>query len=189
MKALITVADVKACAEKNEKRIYTEEKSIITPAARDIASDLNIEIIVGDKPKTKPEKLELNGDLVASIVEEVIKRLGKCEKNSFTKEVDASGLRLVKGDTVVAEEGETEVINSQESAEMTSGLIKMTPGFAKKKLEFNEVNYVIKGKVSITIDGNTYFGKAGDVIYLPKNVEISISSQGDAEIFYVRHPR
>ncbi len=126
MKKLITSADVRSLLNSGQKTIQVEPGTIITPSARDMASELGVSFQSGplidvSKPAGATVKKDLNNDtgnsqaaklnelspeLIAKIVREVIASmpgLGQKREPEMIKEEDPSGVRLVKGSTVRCE--------------------------------------------------------------------------------------
>lgn len=126
MKKLITANDVRKHVEEQKNIIYVGVKTIITPAARDLANENNIQFSISEKkaeqiPETNKfsrEQIEalvknidtthlsanVNPDLIEKIVAEVMANLKKNNKpREMVKEADPCGLRLVRGDSVYLE--------------------------------------------------------------------------------------
>ncbi len=211
MKALITVAEIKEFAKRQEKIIYTEANTIITPAAKDAASEHSIEIVVGRVPDEEDEKVNkcqiveqttcrVDASLVARIVEEVLSQMEINTKPShLVKEADISGLRLVKGDTVVLDkfsQGNSnnnvrlkEVLSIKESPNMATGFMEMEETSFDWNLKYDEINYVIQGILEVTINGNKYTGEAGDVFYIPAGAKVKFSTPSRVRFFFVTYQK
>ncbi len=225
MKNLITADDVKKSIENGEKCMNIDSNTIITPAARDYASDNKIMFI--DKPVEKfkgettcPEEKCLTQNpkedddtinkisqeftgvdrkLIEKIVKEVIaeKMLLKMT-NSFQKECDPSGLRLIRGDTVICEKfdngnpdsnvGLKDIVNTKESPNMGAGFMTIENSRFDWELCYDEFEYIVEGNLDITINGTTYKGKAGDVFFIPKDSKITWSTKDYAKFFYTTYP-
>jgi ethanolamine utilization protein EutQ len=225
MKKLITAADVKKSIENGEKYMNIDSNTIITPSARDYASDNKIKFI--DKPIKKfndettcPEEKSLQQNLkeeddtinkisqeltgvdrklIEKIVKEVIaeKMLLKMT-NSFQKECDPSGLRLIRGNTVKCEKFDTgnpdanvglkDIVSTKESPNMGAGFMTIENSSFDWELCYEEFDYIVEGNLDITIDGKTYKGKAGDVFFIPKNSKITWSTKDYAKFFYTTYP-
>jgi ethanolamine utilization protein EutQ len=225
MKKLITAADVKKSIENGEKYMNIDSNTIITPSARDYASDNKIKFI--DKPIKKfkdettcPEEKSLQQNLkeeddtinkisqeltgvdrklIEKIVKEVIaeKMLLKMA-NSFQKECDPSGLRLIRGNTVKCEKFDTgnpdanvglkDIVSTKESPNMGAGFMTIENSSFDWELCYEEFDYIVEGNLDITIDGKTYKGKAGDVFFIPKNSKITWSTKDYAKFFYTTYP-
>ena len=217
MKKLITADNVKKSFDNGEKCMYTDSNTIITPSARDYASDKNIKFV--DEPiekiEDKTDKLkEDNGaidrisqqfegidrGLIEKIIKEVMaeKMLAKIT-NSFDKESDPSGLRLIRGKTVTCEKLDNgnpssraflkDIVSTKESPNMGAGFMTLEKNSSFDwELCYEELDYIIEGDLDITINGNTYKGKAGDVFFIPKNSKITWSTKNSARFFYSTYP-
>ena len=125
MKKLITSADVRSLLSTGQKTIQVEPGTIITPSARDMASELGVSFQTGPPNDTdmaaamaqteakeqipsagnsqaaKPDVI--SPELIAKIVKEVVATMpgiGQTREPEMVKEEDPSGVRLVKGNTV-----------------------------------------------------------------------------------------
>lgn len=213
MKNLITADDVKKSIEKGENCMIIDSNTIITPAARDYANDNKINFV--DKPIEKPKQnAEAEGDtidkisqefagvdrkLIEKIVKEVIaeKMLLKMT-NSFQKLCDPSGLRLIRGNTVICEKfdngnpdsnvGLKDIVNTKESPNMGAGFMTIEESSFDWELCYDEFEYIVEGNLDITINGTTYQGKAGDVFFIPKDSKITWSTKDYAKFFYTTYP-
>jgi len=128
VKKLITSADVKSLLSSGQKTIQVEPRTIITPAARDMASESGVSFqtgppievnkqagaaamaqagakepisATGNDPAAKLN--EISPELIAKIVKEVVASmpgLVQTREPEMIKEEDPSGVRLVRGETV-----------------------------------------------------------------------------------------
>ncbi len=211
MKELITASDVQRCREKEEKIMYTDSKALVTPAARDLASEMGIRIIhrsqmVETEPEKEhtssvPERISGNID-IAQISKLVIEALAVNAIQSsapvFVKESDSSGLRLIRGNTVKcapfdtgnqdAKVGLTDILNTRESRNLGAGFMTIEQSEFEWFLGYEEVDVILEGTLEITIDGKTYRGYAGDVFYIPKGKKITWRSPDRARFFYATYP-
>ena len=55
-------------------------------------------------------------------------------------------------------------------------------------LTYDEIDYIIEGKLDIIIDGRKVSGEAGDVILIPKGSKIQFSAPDYAKFIYVVYP-
>jgi len=227
MKKLISVSDVKKCVEENRKWLIIDSDTIITPAAKDFAAEKGIRFTdspsPAERPKSEaecgsnPEKCgaghsdtvnriaerikgsEIDKELIEKIVREVLreKTLNKsCD--SFESEYDPSGLKLVRGKTVICEKfgygnpdsnaGIKDIVNIRESPNMGAGFMTIERSSFDWELCYEEFDYITDGELNITINGRTYQGRAGDVFFIPKNSKITWSTQSSARFFYVTFP-
>ena len=145
------------------------------------------------------EEENIDMDLIYKIVKEVLAQsMGAAIKKSFEREYDPSGLKLIRGNTVPFERfetgnpnakvGLTDVVNTKESPNMGAGFMTIEKSGFDWELCYEELEYVIEGTLDITINGNAYHGKAGDVFFIPKNSKINWSTSDFARFFYVTYP-
>ena len=197
MKKLISVAEIKQAAAKQEKIIYINSQTLITPAARDAAREQGIEfaeesIAVQSVPAIAGASTPVNGGgidptLLARIVEEVISCLGN-------KAVDPSGLRLVQGnnvrmDDVPGEPGNKvrrkEIFDGQAHPFPSTGFMSMDKGTLSRDMERGELCYVAQGTLTCSVGGREHVGKSGDVFYLPAKQRIIFSCTDPVKWFFV----
>jgi ethanolamine utilization protein EutQ len=219
LKTLITVSEIKQFVGK-DKTLYVDTNTIITPAAKDAASERGIKIVLGAQPKetyktkqedaavkecvdtTKTVQQEVKGvvdpAMIAKIVGEVMKSLNQTQPSQLVKEVDQSGLRLVKGNTVVLENFNTgdpshnvkikEILNIKESPNMATGFMSMEKTTFDWHLTYDEMDYVIEGTLEFIVDGKKYTGKTGDVFFIPANTKVTFSTPDKVKFFFVTYP-
>jgi ethanolamine utilization protein EutQ len=215
LKKLITVAEIKDCIAKNGKTIYIDENTIITPAARDMANEREIKFVCSNEQTVNScietvekqlkqssnsiEKSVIDQNLIAKIVGEVMKNLGSGNQPSqLVKEADRSGLRLVKGDTVVLERFNTgnpshkvkikEILNTKESPNMATGFMELEDTSFSWELKYDEIDYIIDGTLEFIVDGRKYTGTSGDVFFIPANTKVTFSTPDKVKFFFVTYP-
>lgn len=207
MKRLITVREVKECKNSGKNIIYVDKGTIITPAAIDAATEINVDFIEGSemekvnkKTDSKPtNEKNIDMDMIYKIVKEVMAQsMMTASVKSFDKECDPSGLKLIRGNTVECERFETgnpnskvglkDIVNTKESPNMGAGFMTIEKSSFDWELCYEEFDYIVEGNLDITIDGKTYHGKAGDVFFIPKNSKITWSTPDFARFFYVTFP-
>ncbi|MEG1779554.1 MAG: cupin domain-containing protein [Oscillospiraceae bacterium] len=132
--------------------------------------------------------------LVREIVERVISSTG-ISGTSFQKEVDKSGVLVVKTDTVTPqpfEYGErvyvTDVVSLEESPRMGCGVMELDHTDFEWTLTYDEFDYVIDGTLEVVTDGNIITGNKGDIVYIPKGSHIHFRSPNKARFVYFVYP-
>ncbi|ABO49838.1 Ethanolamine utilization EutQ family protein [Desulforamulus reducens MI-1] len=229
MKELITAAEIKNHALRGKQQLLVGPASIVTPAAKDSARDLGVELVYSlDKPTAEYQQhltqsvcepvVESKGtedlvslvaqnigdqsvspELVGWIVKEVIAALkGTNLPTGPVTEKDKSGLRLVRGETVICEPFSTgnprdrvflkDLLPLEDSPNMAAGMMKMENSAFEWELKYDEYDYVIEGELEIIVDGTSYLGKPGDVFFIPKGTKIVFSSPGTVKFLYVTYP-
>ena len=214
MKKLVCADAVKAAAEKGQNVFFVECNTIITPAAKDLAKELGVEFTHAtaaaethsglDLDQKANQKNSVDKDLIYQIVKAVLANslLGNIPTQSsdppFHTEGDTkSGLKIVRGRTVKYETFDTgdpstnvayrEVI-SKEDSQMSAGFLTIEKSSFDWELSYEEIDIVLEGSLSITMDGETYEAYQGDVLFVPKGSKVTWGSSGYVKLFYVTYP-
>ena len=211
MKKLICASDMDIVVESGKKSFYIEKNSIVTPSAYDIAKENGIKI----SDNKKEEKIEkdikqvdtfkdfdmskmidvFKSMMSEGLLEEMLKELLKQNSKKYSSEIDESGVKLIRGNTVKMDLLKTEqenskvqyqdVINKEES-KMNAGFLIIEESKFMWKLLYEEIDYVIDGSISIQIDERKYIASKGDVIFIPKGTEVTWEAIDKAKILYTR---
>lgn len=209
MRTLITAADVKKICDCPDKTLYVPPKTIVTPAAKDAARDCGVRIVFEDQPPAVPAAdqdpvpaqapASISAELIARIVQEVIAGMhgGKTEALP-DKIADPSGMRLVRGDSVVLDDYPTghpqdkirmkELFTAKESPHLSAGFMSLEDTAFTSEPKYEEMAYILEGTVECIVSGRKYTGRPGDTFYLPANTRITLSTMGKAKLFYVTYP-
>jgi ethanolamine utilization protein EutQ len=224
MKKLITTEEVRQ-SKKNGNVIYIDSNTLITPGAKDLASELGVEIRyckakekTEEKAAAKKENQDFNSENIVRLVKEklqgtavsddVVSRIVKEVVNAVTatnaappqivKECDPSGIRLVRGGSVVMERFDTgvatdkvgirEVLNIKECPNLATGFMEFEKSSFDWTLGYDELDYIVEGNMDITVNGTTYHGHAGDVFFIPMNTSITFGSPDYCKFFFTAYP-
>ncbi len=76
----------------------------------------------------------------------------------------------------------------EESPRLGCGLMVMEHTTFPWHLAYDEMDYVIEGRLDIIVDGKTVSAGPGEVLYVPKNTTIQFSVQDRARFLYVVYP-
>lgn len=135
-------------------------------------------------------------DLLQSIL--VNKIGGTVASDGLVRDKDASGLQIVRAQDVDFEVFDTgvpganvqykELIGYSDSPNISAGLLKIVGSKFPWTLLYDEIDMVLEGELSITINGVKRTAKAGDVLYVPKNSEVIWGADEYAKVFYVTYP-
>ncbi|KNZ68767.1 ethanolamine utilization EutQ family protein [Thermincola ferriacetica] len=224
MKKLITAADVKKLSASGQAVLYVEPGTIITPSAKDLAKEMKITISYETPPEqpssgingqvsTTNEALDTKKHTVSSVtkiedipphlIAEIVKKVldslpGVPKEPNLVREVDGSGVVLVKGNSVKMEPfdagnpnlkvGIRETMTRELSPHLAAGFMEMEESAFDWTLTYNEMDYVIEGTLDITVNGKTYRGQAGDVFYIPEGTSVTFSTPDRCKFFYVTTP-
>ena len=134
-------------------------------------------------------------DLIRKVVAETVAP----EKQSFEHSRDpASGVTTVRTVTVKPEPFATgkpgdkvflkDIFSLKESPRLGCGVMEMEKTSFDWVLNYDEIDYIIEGRLEIVIDGRKVIGEAGDVILIPKNTAIQFSVPDFARFLYVTYP-
>ncbi|WP_086313481.1 ethanolamine utilization protein EutQ [Enterococcus sp. 7F3_DIV0205] len=142
----------------------------------------------------------LNEETIRALVREVLsEQLASVEDS--TKNVDPSGVLSIKLPLLnVSEEDRLDTGNPEhkvyckdlvtlgESPRLGCGLMVMEDTTFDWLLEYDEVDYIIEGRLDVLIDGRTITAGPGEIILIPKGSQIKFSVSGTARFVYVTYP-
>ncbi|KAJ52584.1 ethanolamine utilization protein EutQ [Clostridium tetanomorphum] len=140
--------------------------------------------------------MELDEKLIGEIVRKILTE--KMKEDSTEKHIDKSGVLSVKLPTVKCDKFDTgkegdkvylkDVVSLEESPRLGCGLMEMDKTCFDWTLNYDEVDYIIKGNLQIIIDGRTISGEEGDIIFIPKGSNIKFNVPDYARFLYVTYP-
>ncbi|HCM89691.1 MULTISPECIES: cupin domain-containing protein [Vagococcus] len=139
-----------------------------------------------------------------SIIENVVRQV-LMEKMSglsqLTKTVDPSGVLSVKLPLLEVDENDRldtgvagdvvyckDLVTLEESPRLGCGLMVMKDTTFDWTLEYDEVDYIIEGTLTVIVDGRRISAGPGEIIFVPKSSSIQFSVEGDARFVYVTYP-
>lgn len=212
MRKLVCAAEVKAAAEDGQKIFCIDRGTIITPAAKDLAKELGVEFTLdsyaSENHSCPQSKSNHNAALDRDIIYQVVKTVltnqllaGTAERviqlPFRTEREPKSGLKIVRGRTVNFENFDTgnpaasvayrEVVCKDES-KMSAGFLTIEKSSFDWELCYEEIDIILEGSLSISINGETYEACQGDVLFVPKGSKVTWSSSGYVKLFYVTYP-
>lgn len=138
----------------------------------------------------------MNEEKLKEIVRMVLESLE--EQQTFEREVDSSGVMVVRTDSVVPERFDTgnpndqvwlkDVLTLEESPRLGAGIMEMKETTFEWTLQYDEIDYIIDGSLSILIGDQAITGRAGDLIYIPCGSTICFSAHEFARFVYITYP-
>lgn len=204
MAKLITAKDVLNCHQAGRTVYCIEPGTIVTPAARDEAKKHGICLTEGQVCESTPASEKGLDGITADELLVLLKKMlsaGEVEpvKGSppYRCVSHSNGLKVVKGSTVRMDDFDTgtpgakvgfQELVGKDEAKMSAGFLTIDQSSFAWKLPYEEIDYVISGTVSIEIDGQTYVGRAGDVLLVPAGSDVVWGSPDHAKIFYTTYP-
>lgn len=201
MKDLVCAKDVEALAQTGENVYRIACGTIITPSARDAAEALGVTF----KEQAEPEPAAVCGssqEIDSGRIYTVLKALmekGLLEGifKPFESESHKNGLKVVRGGTVKMDVFDTgnpqakaffQELVSKEESHISAGFLVIDHSEFDWELTYEEIDYVIEGTLTVTIDGRKYTAHAGDVLFVPSGSKVIWGSPDKARIFYATYP-
>lgn len=143
---------------------------------------------------------EIDKATVAALVREVLfEHLAQGTKQP--KKLDPSGIILLAPQEVnVTEEdrlhtGNTndkvychDLLKISESPRLGCGLMVMEETTFDWQLDYDEIDYIIEGTLTVTIAGRKITAGAGEVIFIPKGSTIKFGATEKVRFLYVTYP-
>lgn len=215
MKKLICEKDIENANKEGKKVFYIQKDAIVTPAAKDAAKIAKIEILIGEPSCENEEIVELenicevntnnldsemllnlfNSFKDKSVLTEIFESI--TNPKPYVCENAANNIKVVRGDSVKFDVFDTgnphanvsyqELISKEESS-MSAGFLVIENSKFDWELTYEEIDYVIEGTLTITIDGKTLTAHAGDVLNIPSGSKVTWGSPDKTKIFYVTYP-
>lgn len=115
----------------------------------------------------------------------------------YIAECDCGGLKVVRGNSVKLDAFDTgnpnnkvfyqEVISKDDSS-MSAGFLTIDHSNFDWELTYEEIDYVIEGTLTVTINGKTFTAYPGDVLYVPSGSKVVWGSPDKVKLFYVTYP-
>ena len=143
----------------------------------------------------------IDTNALEKIVQEVVSRYMATDTrgNGIEKQVDPeSGVMAIKAGKVkpdpfdTGKEGDNvllkDIVTLQESPRLGCGVMEMTATTFDWTLNYDEVDVVMEGSLSVIVNGCTVTAEKGEVIFIPKNTKIQFSVPEHARFIYVTYP-
>lgn len=146
--------------------------------------------------------MEVNRELLEELIKKVIasemSKLGNPE-SSYKIMDEKSGIGVVKLDKMTKrvrmdtgnpdhEVYTTDLFTLEESPRIGAGLMEMIKTTFDWTLTYDEIDYIIDGRLEVIIDGRKIVGEKGDVMLIPKGSKIQFSAEDYAKFIYVVYP-
>lgn len=207
MKKLICATDMEKFLKDGNKKFYIDKDTILTPSARDIAKNSNIEIIIGEgdncicnDKKSSIENLEVEKmmDMLKvfmneGLIQEIIKKLSQTKNSKFDVEGDITGFSIVKGNSIKMElfdpEGDPNAfyqeLFSDEKSGSSMGIFSLEDTTFPYEVLNPEILYLVSGKMSLNLNNSNYNCEKGDIIFIPPNSKIVFKTKEKTEMLYI----
>ncbi|WP_232698501.1 cupin domain-containing protein [Brevibacillus daliensis] len=140
--------------------------------------------------------------LLEEVVRKIItEKLGDTASQNAVMHRDPSGVASVKLQQVAVDESNRldtgksgdvvytkDIFTLEESPRLGCGIMEMRATTFDWTLNYDEVDYIIEGRLEIIIDGRKVSAEAGEVIFIPKNSTIQFCVPEYARFLYVTYP-
>ncbi len=131
------------------------------------------------------EKTEIES-LVRQIVNEKLN--GCCVKSVKIPEINVRECDRLDTGNPFHKVYTRDVFDLNESPRLGCGIMEMTDTTFDWTLQYDEIDYVIEGTLSINCNGKTVTANAGEIILIPKGSSIQFSVIGFSRFLYVTYP-
>lgn len=71
---------------------------------------------------------------------------------------------------------------------MACGFMTMEKASFELALAYDEIQFIIEGRLNLGVDGRTYEGRAGDVFFVPQGTRITFDCPDWVRLLYVTYP-
>jgi len=137
-------------------------------------------------------------EMVRKVLGDIIAEKGGCCSAEEVRHVDKSGIISIKLPKIKPEPFDTgkpgdkvllkDLASLKESPRLGLGVMEMDHSSFEWTLNYDEVDYVIDGRLEILIDGRKVAADKGEIIIIPKGSSISFSAPDFARFIYVVYP-
>lgn len=148
--------------------------------------------------------LNIDRSTLERLIKEIItEKLSSCNalNTCSQRQVSPSGVISVKIPTIKVAESDRldtgkpndvvytkDVFSLQESPRLGCGIMEMDHTTFDWTLNYDEIDYVIEGSLSIISNGHTVTANAGELVLIPKGSSIQFSVPNYARFIYVTYP-
>ena len=171
--------------------------SAVSDAPRSPEADAIRQAVLARLPAEVADKPEIVDQIVARICQ-AQQNGGAAASAPVAAAATTGGIKLVKGKDVhlgvfpgAGEDkqvGIADVITAADGAPIAAGFMAWSNCFFPWTLDYDEIDLVLEGELHIRHNGQTYVGKAGDVLYIPKGSAIEFGTTSKVRFFYVTYP-
>ncbi|MBS3994173.1 MAG: DUF861 domain-containing protein [Alkaliphilus sp.] len=210
MKKLVCAKDVEDLDKQGKKIFYIDSKTIITPSAKDVAKVCGIEFSLEchccEEIASEPAKAiggEIDSNMIYTMLKAMMEKgllkglFENIPEQPYISERDSGGLKLVRGNSVKFDYFDTgnpdnkvyyQELISKDDCSMSAGFLTIEKSSFEWELSYEEIDYVIEGTLTITINGKTYTAYPGDVLCVPSGSKVVWGSPDKAKVFYTTYP-
>lgn len=200
MKKLICEQDIRQLAERGERSCPVDGDTLITPSARDAAEEAGISFqLQTAAPAPGAAGGQLTPELICRVLEGLIAR-GRLPRDfcdrllgtqpPYVSQQDASGLRIVQGDSVRASPlcPDNPRIRRQSLGGEGTDVLEIDRDTYRWAREARETVCVLEGSLTVTVGERKYAARRGDCLFIPGGVQAELSApEGLCRMLCVAH--
>ncbi|MDR3362224.1 MAG: ethanolamine utilization acetate kinase EutQ [Desulfovibrio sp.] len=149
-----------------------------------------------------------SGSVPADVVDQLVKKVAGQQaagqassappESGFQSQTTGKGIKHVSGDTIKMgifdgagrenRVGVIDVVTADDGSSMAAGFMAWENCFFPWTLTYDEIDFVQEGELHIRCAGETVVGKAGDVIFIPKNTSIEFGTPTRVKFLFIAYP-
>ena len=188
------------------KNVVLSADSVLTPSAKDLAKELDLNIKRGEVQVTMfspsaqdvklpvlpvqpasppPAEADISG-MVKRAVEDLLKPACPNPRAVHVRAADIVPVDFDKrppGTSVTM----TDVVTMRD-ANLDAGFMTYDKCQMPWHLTYDEIDYVVEGDFVLTVGNETFHAGPGDVLYIPADSHVIFSSPTKCKVFYVVYP-
>ena len=154
----------------------------LTPAARDVAGERGIRIVVSPPtPTTGSAGPEVGHAPISAPRRPQLRHVPSVS----TMALDPFPVELHRPEMDVRLR---DVVTSADGLPMSAGVMSLRQGSFPWTLDYDEIEYVLEGELHITSGGEVAVGRPGDIIAVRKGSSITFGTPSWARFLYVTYP-
>lgn len=186
MKKVLCASEIESAYTNNENNIEIDSETIITPLAQDLIDEyeLNVEVKPVQSKNLNPNSI--SKELILSILKKIL-------NDNFLTKLDSNGLKVIDGDSLVFQDipnclnnGTGKYCNFHlgDRNQTKFGLVKLANTELTNIAKANAYLYISSGCFDISIGQDSCVAKQGDIIFIPKGVNVTIKVLKEVKFVY-----
>lgn len=191
MKKVLCADEIESAYTNNRTDIEVDKNTIITPLARDLIEEYELNLKIIERKKTiDTSSNNISEELILSILKKILN--GSLD-DKYVMKLDSNGLKVIDGNSIHFKEipnckdggfGQYCSISYGDSNNSEFGLAKLNNTELSSIAKNDTYLYVSKGSFEISIDEDSCISKEGDIIFIPKNANVTVRAFLDVELVY-----
>lgn len=169
---VIVAADIRQAAQRGAARIEVGPGTIVTPLAVDEARERGVEVVEVSSAASRSQPAS--------------------PPRPRVRHVTTRGLVLdpfpLPGPPPELDVRLRDVITAEHGAPVAVGVMSLRAGSFPWHLTYDEVQVVLEGELHLGTDAGTVIGLPGDVLFVPKDTQVTFATPGWTRFLYVTYP-